>query len=611
MATNHHEELIDEASSEDKAQKPRSTRAVITRMWSVIPNEHWRFIAAVCCVLCSTIAQLAAPAYSAHLIDTLWAHMQVAFSKGEFFTVTLDTGGRDILMFLGIWTVAWLFYTLQTFTMASFAERLNLQLRAQIAHKLNRLPLRFFDNHQTGDIMSRVTNDLDKVSEVLQRGVVTIITSISISIGSLIMMSRYNLLLTSIFCAFIAIAMIFTQLVAGRTHNIAQRQQREIGELSGQIEEAYSGRLVITSFNRQQVSAQRIHRTSQTLANSMRTTDLITNAVGPFVRFVVRLSQVVMAYLGVRFLMQGMLTIGMLQAFFQYVNTASEPLTQFSLTINQLQSALASVERIFDILDEPEIVPNPATPASLPRPIKGRVRFEHVRFGYDAAYPLMKDVSFTAEPGQKIAIVGATGAGKTTLINLLMRFYEIDGGRITLDGVDTKSMTREDLRRSFGMVLQDTWLREGTIAQNIAYGKPDASLQEIVKATTTAQVDHFVRTLPQGYDTTIENDSEHISQGQRQLLTIARVLLANPSILILDEATSNVDTRTEVAIMQAMEHLMMGRTSFVIAHRLSTIVDADLILVMEHGNIIEQGSHAQLLALGGSYSQLYQSQFAS
>ena len=311
-------------------------------------------------------------------------------------------------------------------------------------------------------------------------------------------------------------------------------------------------------------------------------------------------------------LVAGRMTVGIFQAFFQYIYTAGEPITQLSYTINSMQSALASVERVFDVLDEPEIEPDPAPElaAHVPQPMQGRVSFEHVKFGYTPEKTLMQDVSFTAEPGQKIAIVGTTGAGKTTLVNLLMRFYEIDGGRITLDGVDTRAMTRAELRSNFGMVLQDAWLFDGTIAENIAYGCDGASREEVVAAARAAQVDFFVRTMPAGYDTQVANDAENISQGQRQLLTIARVLLANPKILILDEATSSVDTRTERAIDRAMTALMQGRTSFVIAHRLSTIVDADLILVMHAGNIIEQGTHEELLERGGAYATLYQSQFA-
>lgn len=599
-----------ESVEEAELEVPRDAFGVVKRLWKTSKREHWRFAVVVVCVICYTVAQIAAPAYSAHIIDLLWQNIQVAFAAGEPFTVGWNTGGREILIYLLIWTTAWAFYTIQSFTMASFAERLNLALRTQLAEKLNVLPLKYFDANKPGDIMSRATNDLDKVSEVMQRGLLSMMVSVGSVVGAIIMMLRYNIVLTGVFLVFAIAAMFMTRAVSKRTLVLAAEQQRAVGVLTGHVEEAYSGRIVIKAFNREGASSQRIHEATQTLADVMRRTDFMTNVVAPMVRFLVRLSQVILALLGCGFLIQGQLTIGRLQAFFQYVNTAAEPLTQFSLTMNQLQSALAAVERVYDILDEEEIEPDPAEPAVVPQPVRGRIAFEHVRFGYDPARPLMHDVSFVAEPGQKVAIVGATGAGKTTLINLLMRFYEIDGGRITLDGVDTRSMTAADLRRNFGMVLQDAWLREGTIAENIAYGRPDASREEIVQAAKTAQVDFFVRTMPHGYDTKLANDAESISQGQRQLLTIARALLANPAILILDEATSSVDTRTERAIVQAMEALTQGRTSFVIAHRLSTIVDSDLILVMDHGTIIEQGTHEQLLAAGGAYADLYNSQFS-
>ena len=596
--------------ADQELEVPRDAWGVVRRLWKTAKNEHWRFAVVSVCVVCYVAVHTAAPAYSAHVIDLLWTEIQAAFAEGRPFVIGWDTGGREILIYLGIWTAAWVFYTVQSFTMASFAERLNLTLRRALAQKLNVLPLTFYDANKPGDIMSRATNDLDKVSEVMQRGLLSMMVAVGSVVGALIMMLRYNWVLTAIFAVFAAASMLMTRAVSKRTLVLAAEQQRAVGLLTGHVEEAYSGRIVIKAFNREEASSARIHAAAQELANAMRKTDFVTNVVAPMVRFLVRLSQVILALVGCGFLMRGQLTIGTLQAFFQYVNTAAEPLTQFSLTMNQLQNALAAVERVYDILDEPEIEPDPAQPATVVQPVRGRIAFEHVRFGYDPERPLMRDVSFVAEPGQKVAIVGATGAGKTTLINLLMRFYEIDGGHITLDGVDTRSMTRADLRRNFGMVLQDAWLREGTIAENIAYGCPDASREEIVQAAKTAQVDFFVRTMPHGYDTELANDVESISQGQRQLLTIARVLLANPAILILDEATSSVDTRTEKAIVQAMEALTQGRTSFVIAHRLSTIVDSDLILVMDHGTIIEQGTHEELLALGGAYADLYNSQFA-
>ena len=424
------------------------------------------------------------------------------------------------------------------------------------------------------------------------------------------MMARYNLALTGVFLVFAVASFVLTKVVSARTLVYASERQASLGRLTGKVEEAYSGRAVIKSFGRDDASAAEIAEAAEAFARTSERMDFVTNAISPAIRFLTRLAQVGIGLLAGGMLVAGQLTVGVFQAFFQYVTQATEPLTQLSLTVNQLQGALAAAERVFRLLDEPEVEPDPAEPLRPVEPVRGRVAFEHVRFGYDTARPLMHDVSLVAKPGQKVAIVGATGAGKTTLINLLMRFYEVDGGCITLDGVDTRQMTRADLRRQFGMVLQDAWLFEGSIAQNIAYGHPGATREEVEAAARAAHVDFFVRTLPQGYDTKISNDGENISQGQRQLVTIARAMLCDPAILILDEATSSVDTRTEQAIVRAMEAIMENRTSFVIAHRLSTIVDADLILVMDHGTIIEQGTHAELLAAGGAYAELYRSQFA-
>lgn len=597
---------------EEELEVPKDTWGTVRRLWHAAAGERWRFGVVIAAILVYTGFHVAAPAYSARVIDVLWTNIQAAFAEGRAFTVGWETGGRELATYFGIWTGACALYSVQCFVMAGFAEKLNLSLRRSIAEKLSRLPLKFYDGHKPGEVVSRATNDLDKMSEVLQTGLLKLMSAVGTIIGALYMMLRYSVLLTAIFLVFAFVSTLITKGVSKWTLKLAAERQRYVGELTATVEEAYSGRLIIKSFNREGSSSQRVHELSDKLARAGRRADFATNAISPLIRFIIRLAQVLIAVVAGGMLVGGQITIGVFQAFFQYIHQASEPLTQLSFTINTLQNALASVERVFDILDEEEVEPDPLpeVAAKLPAAVEGRVDFSRVRFGYNPEKPLMRDVTFHVKPGQKVAIVGATGAGKTTLINLLMRFYEIGGGSIELDGVDTHAMARPDLRANFGMVLQDAWLFDGTIAENIAYGRPDATREEIVRAAEMAHVDHFVRTMPQGYDTHIENDAETISQGQRQLLTIARVILCDPAILILDEATSSVDTRTERDIVQAMETLMHGRTSFVIAHRLSTIVDADLILHMRAGTIIEQGTHEELLAENGPYADLYRSQFA-
>lgn len=572
-------------------------------------KQRVRLVIVIFSVAAYTTFNILAPLYSASAVDLIWYRIRKLRETGQNFAITWEDGGKQIVFLLLLYAAASGFYTLQNFLMASFAERLSLQLRSEVSEKLHRLPLSFYDRHQPGIIMSCITNDLDKMSEALQTGMIRLFVAVGVVAGSIIMMLRFSVLLTVVFLGFAGVSLLLTQVVSRRTLRCASRRQNALGKLNGLVEEAYSGRTVIQAFNYEKQSSQRIWHAAEELARASEKTDFLINAVNPGIRMVNRCGLVSIAVLGGSMLISGKISPGIFQAFFQYANQAGEPITELSYMINAMQSALASVERVYTLLDEEEMTPD-VQRSSLPDEIEGSITFSHVQFGYVPDKILMSDVSFTAKPGQKIAIVGSTGAGKTTLVNLLMRFYEVNAGSILLDGRNTFDMARAQLRSCFGMVLQDAWLFEGTIAENIAYGKPDATREQIIAAAKAARADFFIRTLPHGYDTMLGSDAENISIGQRQLLTIARVFLCDPEILILDEATSSVDTRTEMEIGKAMKALMKGRTSFVIAHRLSTIVDADLILVMQNGTIIEQGSHRELLQADGAYAELYNSQFA-
>ena len=587
---------------------PQYAGKTAKRLFGQLKDQRFRLVAVAVSILIYTALNIFTPYYSAIVIDALSAAVREAIETGSF-NFAWEPLGREMTILGVMYMVMACFYLFQSYLMASVAENLILKLRRQISSKLNKLPLRFFDANKPGEILSRVTSDLDKVSETLQTGLLKLLVAIGTIVGSLAFMFYYSWILALIFIAFMAIGVVITKIVSKKNLKAASERQEAIARLTGIAEEYYTGRDIIKAFNHEEESVNKVYKAVDEVRLSTRDADFLTNAVNPAVRFLSRLSQAVILLIAGYWMIHGQMTIGIVQAYFQYLNMSAEPITEASFMINSLQSALASAERTFEFLDDEEEIPDTTTPVNLDR-ADGRIAFEHVSFGYSPEKILMKDISFTAEPGQKIAVVGATGAGKTTLINLLMHFYEVNGGAITIDGIISTDLTRKGLRKNFGMVLQDTWLFGGTIAENIAYGKPDATREEIINAAKMAKVDYFIRTMPQGYDTVIENDANNLSVGQRQLLTIARVFLCDPPVLILDEATSSVDTRTEAEIGKAMKELMSGRTSFVIAHRLSTIRDADNILFMENGNIIEQGNHTELLEKGGAYAALYNSQFA-
>ncbi len=518
--------------------------------------------------------------------------------------------GTVLTWVLGLYLTSSVFGWLQGRLLNTVVQRIVYSLREDVEAKLHRLPLRYFDGQPRGELLSRVTNDIDNISTTLQQTLSQLLTSVLTVVGVLVMMFTISPLLALIALAVIPASVLVTRQIGKRSQKLFVAQWKHTGALNAHIEESFTGHHLVKVFGRQRESEEAFRRHNDDLYDASSGAQFVSGLIMPSMMFLSNLSYVVIAVVGGLRITSGTMTLGEVQAFIQYSRQFTQPLTQVASMANLMQSGVASAERVFELLDAEEQEPDPAE-AALPAERRGRVAFEHVSFSYRPEQPLIEDLSLVAEPGQTVAIVGPTGAGKTTLVNLVMRFYELDAGRITLDGVDITALRREDLRAQIGMVLQDTWLFGGTIRDNIAYGKPGATEEEILAAARATYVDRFVRTLPDGYDTVIDEDGANVSAGEKQLLTIARAFLASPSLLILDEATSSVDTRTESLVQRAMAALRSSRTSFVIAHRLSTIRDADLILVMEAGRIVEQGTHGELLERGGAYHRLYSAQFAA
>jgi ATP-binding cassette subfamily B multidrug efflux pump len=514
-----------------------------------------------------------------------------------------------LLILLGLYIISSIFIYIQQYIMAGVAQRTMYRLRKEVDEKLSRLPLKYFDSRTHGEIMSRAVNDMDNLSTTLQQSVTQLITSAVTLIGVIVMMLTISPLLSLIVVLTLPLSLLVTIGVAKRSQNYFRRQQRALGELNGHVEEMYTGHKIVKAFGRERQSVTEFEERNERLYNAGWRAQFASGIIMPLMRFIGNIGYVFVAVVGGIMVTRNAIAIGDVQAFIQYAQQFTQPITMLANIANVIQSAMASAERIFELLDEQEEVPETTDALVIEHP-DGAVQFEHVRFGYSPDNILMEDMNIDVRPGQMIAIVGPTGAGKTTLVNLLMRFYEVNDGEIKVDGVNVTDIKRGNLRRMFGMVLQDTWLFQGTIRENIAYGREDATEDQIIQAAKAAYADHFIRTLPGGYNTVLNEDATNISSGQKQLLTIARAFLADPEILILDEATSSVDTRTEMQIQKAMTELMKDRTSFVIAHRLSTIRDAELILVMNHGTIVEKGTHEELLAANGFYADLYNSQFA-
>ncbi len=516
-----------------------------------------------------------------------------------------------LLVVLAIYAASSLFGWIQFRLTTRVVQNAAFRLRSDVEAKLGRLPLSYFDRQPRGELLSRVTNDIDNVAQTMMQTFSQLITSVLTVLGVLVMMLTISPLLTVVALVTIPLALGIAGAIARRSRPQFVAQWTHTGTLNAHIEEMFTGHALVTVFGRQRQAAATFAERNGKLYEASFKAQFISGIIQPALGFISNLNYLIVAVIGALRVASGTMTLGDVQAFIQYSRQFTQPITQIAAMANLLQSGVASAERVFELLDADEQTPDPSPAATLERPIRGRVEFEHVEFRYDPETPLIGDLSLVAEPGQTVAIVGPTGAGKTTLVNLIMRFYEVGSGRITLDGVDTRTLTRDELRSQMGMVLQDTWLYEGTIADNIAYGVDGATREQVVAAASATHVDRFVRTLPDGYDTKLDDEGGALSAGEKQLLTIARAFLADPAILILDEATSSVDTRTEVLVQHAMAALREGRTSFVIAHRLSTIRDADLIVVVEHGDIVEQGTHAELLEAGGAYARLYQSQFAA
>jgi ATP-binding cassette, subfamily B, multidrug efflux pump len=595
---------VDEKNVE--SETPKEFKKTGIRLFKLLIEQKTRFAVIIASAICFAALMAITPlilGWGLDAIITLIRTQQITMEN--LFAALI----QPVVWLFIAWCGVSLFSLLQEYTMASVAETLTLRLRTKLTEKLNHLPMKFFDQYKTGDILTRATLDLDKVSEVLQVGLMQMISailSIVIGLGVMIYLSP---LLTLGIVIILLVSLFLTNRLAHKNQEYFSENQAALGAVGTKAEENYSGNLLIKAYNRQQATADELDKLNEAQFQAFKKAQFVSFAINPLIRLINQLGFVTSAVVGGIMVINGQLSIGLVQAYLQYVNQVSEPITQVSYVINSLQSAFAALERIFEILDQEEEVEEVLN-LSVPENVRGEVAFKHVAFGYSPDKLLMEDVNFKVKPKQMVAIVGPTGAGKTTMINLLMRFYELTNGQIEVDGKNISHFSRAEIRQKFGMVLQDTWLFEGTVADNIAYGKPDATRQEIVQAAKDAQCHHFIRTLPNGYDTIISSDGTQISQGQQQLLTIARAILADPQLLILDEATSSVDTRTEGMIQQAMDQLTTERTSFVIAHRLSTIKNADLILVMKDGSIIEQGNHSSLMKKGDFYANLYNSQFA-
>ena len=623
------EESPDLFGDEMSAGRAKNSKKTWKRFIKELGRQKWQMFTIIFCLAVAAACSLIAPYFVGKVItditngaltNYITANPEIIFVypeivpegyvEGTTFAMQFSNIGWQIVLIAGLYTLASLTSYISSYTLASVSQKVALDMRKRISDKLNRLPLKFYDTHKKGDILSRVTSDIDRIADNLQETMSQMVTSVLTILGAFIAMFVIAWQLALIALLTVVVSTVVAGLIAMRTQRYYAANQKALGALNANIEESFTGNNVIRAFNLQNEIISANDALNEKMRKASTKAQFITYAINPMIRFMGQIGYVLIAAFGASLVLKGTLAIGTIVSVFMYVSQVSEPVTELAYTVNMMQGAIASAERVYEIEDELEEIPD-KTQAELLGAPKGNVVFDHVRFGYSDDKILMNDINIDIESGSKIAIVGPTGAGKTTLVNLLMRFYELQGGEIKIDGVNIAEMNRKELRSTLGMVLQDTWLFNGTVADNISYGKTNATLEEVQKAAKAARVDRFIRTLPDGYNTVLDDEVIGISAGQKQLLTIARAILADPAILILDEATSSVDTRTETEIQKAMNNLMQGRTSFVIAHRLSTIKDSDLILVMCDGTIVEQGSHPQLIAKNGFYAELYNSHFAA
>ncbi len=589
--------------------KPKDFRRSLFRLLRYFGPRRLQLLAAIVAAAIGTIFNILGPKILGLATTRLFADMLARIKGTPGATVDFAYIRTILFVLVGLYLFSALFQYLQQYIMASVAQNTVYAMRRQLEEKFERLPLGFFDAHTHGEVLSRAVNDMDNVSSALQQSLTQLISSLVMIIGVVVMMLTISPILSLVVVLTLPLSIGVTMLTAKWSQTYFAEQQTVLGELNGHVEETYTGHVVVKAFGREQASIAQFEALNKQLYDAGWKAQFVSGIIQPLMMSIGNIGYVFVSVIGGIMVTRQLIAIGDVQAFIQYARQFTQPISQLAGLANSIQLMMASAERVFELLDEQEEAPEAADAKTIDLP-QGEVQFQHVTFSYKKDQPLIQDMNIDVLPGQTVAIVGPTGAGKTTLVNLLMRFYDVDGGKITIDGVDITQMKRGSLRRMFGMVLQDTWLFTGTIRQNIAYGREGADEQAIVEAAKAAQADHFIRTLPRGYDTTITQEAANLSQGQKQLLTIARAILADPAILILDEATSSVDTRTEILIQKAMSTLMQGRTNFVIAHRLSTIRDADVILVMDHGRVIEKGAHLELLEKGGFYATLYQSQFS-